>query len=42
MIGAVRSSFVQAGANPARLYFDSFDYAPDALARQRSSASTSA
>jgi len=42
MIAAVRTSFVQAGADPARLYFDSFDYAPDALARQRSSASTSA
>ncbi len=42
MIAAVRSGFVQAGADPARLAFDSFDYAPDALARQRSSASTSA
>jgi CDP-4-dehydro-6-deoxyglucose reductase len=42
MIDAVRSEFARRGANPSRLYFDSFDYAPDTLERQRSSASTSA
>ena len=42
MIDAVRTQFTAAGADPARLYFDSFDYAPDALARQRSSSSSSA
>jgi len=42
MIDAVRTQFAAAGADPARLYFDSFDYAPDVLARQRNSASTSA
>ena len=35
MIEAVRREFVLRGADPARLYFDSFDYAPDALERQR-------
>jgi CDP-4-dehydro-6-deoxyglucose reductase, E3 len=42
MIEAVRSEFAKYGADPSRLYFDSFDYAPDALERQRNSASTSA
>jgi CDP-4-dehydro-6-deoxyglucose reductase len=42
MIDAVRSEFCKRGAAPGRLYFDSFDYAPDALERQRTSASTSA
>lgn len=40
MIAAVRREFAQRGADPARLYFDSFDYAPDALDRQRTSAAT--
>jgi CDP-4-dehydro-6-deoxyglucose reductase len=38
MIAAVRREFARCGADPARLYFDSFDYAPDSLARQRSMA----
>ena len=42
MIEAVRAGFDRCGADPSRLYFDSFDYAPDTLERQRSSASTSA
>ena len=42
MIGAVRRDFPLRGVAPERLYFDSFDYAPDALDRQRSSASTKA
>jgi len=42
MIGAVRREFALRGVAPERLYFDSFDYAPDALDRQRSSASTKA
>jgi CDP-4-dehydro-6-deoxyglucose reductase, E3 len=41
MIEAVRARFIERGAAPDRLYFDSFDYAPDTLERQRSSASTS-
>ncbi len=41
MIEAVRTRFVAAGADPRRVYFDSFDYAPDALVRQRSSSSMS-
>ena len=40
MIAAVRREFVQHGTDASRLYFDSFDYAPDALDRQRSSAAT--
>ena len=40
MIAALRGDFAARGARPERLFFDSFDYAPDALARQRSSAST--
>ena len=42
MIGVVRREFALRGVVPERLYFDSFDYAPDALDRQRSSASTKA
>jgi CDP-4-dehydro-6-deoxyglucose reductase, E3 len=40
MIAAVRREFAARGAAPHRLFFDSFDYAPDSLARQRSSAAT--
>ena len=40
MIGAVRREFAQRGADPARLFFDSFDYAPDTLERQRTTAAT--
>lgn len=34
MIAAIRRDCVAAGADAARLYFDSFEYAPDTLARQ--------
>jgi len=40
MISALRRQFALHGADPARLYFDSFDYAPDTLARQRTMAAT--
>jgi CDP-4-dehydro-6-deoxyglucose reductase len=40
MIAAVRSEFALRGADPARLFFDSFDYAPDSLERQRTTAAT--
>ena len=40
MIAAVRLEFAARGASASRLYFDSFDYAPDTLERQRMSAST--
>ncbi|GAC1301831.1 MAG: CDP-6-deoxy-delta-3,4-glucoseen reductase [Steroidobacteraceae bacterium] len=40
MIAAVRQDFVRHGADPARLSFDSFDYAPDSLERQRITAAT--
>ncbi len=40
MIAAVRTEFAARGVDPARLFFDSFDYAPDALERQRTSAAT--
>lgn len=33
MVEAVRSEFVARGLPPEQLFFDSFDYAPDALAR---------
>ena len=33
MIEAIRTSFPRHGLNPDRLYFDSFDYAPDAVPR---------
>ena len=38
MIAAVRREFASRGADASRLFFDSFDYAPDALDRQRMSA----
>lgn len=40
MIAALRHQFMLRGADPARLFFDSFDYAPDTLARQRMMAAT--
>ena len=40
MIEAVRREFPRHGADSARLYFDSFDYAPDSPARQSSTADT--
>jgi CDP-4-dehydro-6-deoxyglucose reductase len=40
MIAAVREEFERRGADPARLFFDSFDYAPDTLERQRTTAAT--
>jgi len=40
MIAAVRGEFARCGVPPSRLFFDSFDYAPDALERQRTSAAT--
>ncbi|MGO9512488.1 MAG: 2Fe-2S iron-sulfur cluster-binding protein [Steroidobacteraceae bacterium] len=40
MIEAVRREFPLRGAAPERLSFDSFDYAPDSLARQRTMAAT--
>jgi CDP-4-dehydro-6-deoxyglucose reductase, E3 len=40
MIEAVRREFPRCGADSARLYFDSFDYAPDSPARQSSTADT--
>jgi CDP-4-dehydro-6-deoxyglucose reductase, E3 len=40
MIGAVRRDFGGRGVGANRLNFDSFDYAPDSLERQRSSAAT--
>ena len=40
MISAARRAFAAQGAAPDKIYFDSFDYAPDALERQRSSASS--
>jgi len=40
MIEAVRRDFGLRGVAAARLFFDSFDYAPDSLARQRMMAAT--
>jgi CDP-4-dehydro-6-deoxyglucose reductase len=40
MIDAVRRAFPARGADPSRLYFDSFDYAPDSVARQRTMAAS--
>jgi CDP-4-dehydro-6-deoxyglucose reductase len=40
MIAAIRHDFGRHGLDPSRLFFDSFDYAPDTLARQRMSAAT--
>jgi len=41
MVNAVRREFGARGADPARIYFDSFDYAPDSVDRHRSTAPTS-
>jgi CDP-4-dehydro-6-deoxyglucose reductase, E3 len=40
MIAVLRREFELHGADPARLFFDSFDYAPDTLERQRMMAAT--
>jgi CDP-4-dehydro-6-deoxyglucose reductase len=40
MIAAVRREFGERGVAAGRLYFDSFDYAPDGQDRQRMSAAT--
>ena len=40
MIAAVRLEFCRRGAAADRIFFDSFDYAPDSTARQRTSAAT--
>ncbi len=40
MITAVQREFVLRGVDAGRLFFDSFDYAPDSAARQASSAAT--
>ncbi len=40
MIEAVRRALGAPGRGPGRLFFDSFDYAPDAVARHRMSAAT--
>jgi CDP-4-dehydro-6-deoxyglucose reductase, E3 len=40
MIAAVRGEFGRRGVAASRLFFDSFDYAPDTLERQRMSAAT--
>ena len=40
MVEAIRREFPLHGADPARLYFDSFDYAPDSAARQAAIADT--
>jgi CDP-4-dehydro-6-deoxyglucose reductase len=40
MIAAVRRDFGARGVAPERLYFDSFDYAPDSVDRQRISAAS--
>jgi CDP-4-dehydro-6-deoxyglucose reductase, E3 len=40
MIEAIRRDFPARGMLPSDLSFDSFDYAPDSLARQRTSAAT--
>jgi CDP-4-dehydro-6-deoxyglucose reductase, E3 len=40
MIAAVRREFGRRGVAPSRIFFDSFDYAPDTLERQRRSAAT--
>ncbi len=40
MIAALQREYAARGASSSRLYFDSFDYAPDTLERQRMSAAT--
>jgi CDP-4-dehydro-6-deoxyglucose reductase len=40
MIAAIQHEYAKRGSATTRLYFDSFDYAPDTLERQRTSAAT--
>lgn len=40
MIAAIRREFPRYGADAERLFFDSFDYAPDTLDRQRTTAAS--
>jgi CDP-4-dehydro-6-deoxyglucose reductase len=40
MIEAVRREFAARGVDPSRLWFDSFDYAPDTVDRHRTTADT--
>jgi CDP-4-dehydro-6-deoxyglucose reductase len=40
MIAAIRAEYAARGSAVDRLYYDSFDYAPDSLERQRMSAAT--
>jgi CDP-4-dehydro-6-deoxyglucose reductase len=40
MIEAVRREFGRRGVAASRLFFDSFDYAPDTIERQRTSSAT--
>jgi len=40
MIAAIQGEYAARGRAMSRLYFDSFDYAPDTLERQRMSAAT--
>jgi CDP-4-dehydro-6-deoxyglucose reductase len=40
MIDAVRREFTARGVDPSRLWFDSFDYAPDTVDRHRTTADT--
>jgi CDP-4-dehydro-6-deoxyglucose reductase, E3 len=40
MISAARHAFEAQGVSPDKIYFDAFDYAPDALERQRNSAAS--
>src|SRR5258708_6050342 len=40
MIAAIQREYAARGCDASRLYFDSFDYAPDTLERQRMSAAT--
>lgn len=40
MVEAVRREFPRHGADPARVFFESFDYAPEGPARQRTMAET--
>jgi CDP-4-dehydro-6-deoxyglucose reductase len=40
MVDAVRRAFTASGVDPARLWFDSFDYAPDTADRHRTTADT--
>jgi CDP-4-dehydro-6-deoxyglucose reductase len=42
MIAAIQRQYAARGSATNRLYFDSFDYAPDTLERQRTSAATKA